>query len=112
MCDRWLNDFPAFLEDMGPKPSPSHSIERIDNSLGYSPENCVWATRKEQNTNKRNNRMITFNGTTQCLADLARTYGMRPHTLLARLDRFKWDLHKALTTPVEPGGMGARPRPS
>lgn len=53
VCERWLNSFDSFIEDMGPKPSAKHSIDRINNDLGYSPDNCRWATRAEQNMNKR-----------------------------------------------------------
>lgn len=53
VCERWLNSFENFYADMGPRPSPEHSIDRKDNSKGYSPENCYWATSEEQNRNRR-----------------------------------------------------------
>jgi hypothetical protein len=52
VCTRWLN-FDLFTEDMGTKPSQLHSIDRIDNDLGYEPSNCRWATSKEQKANQR-----------------------------------------------------------
>lgn len=66
VCDRWRL-LENFLEDMGHPPT-GMTIERIDNTKGYTPDNCRWATMKEQCQNKRNNRFVSIDGTTKTLA--------------------------------------------
>ena len=84
MCDRWRDSFEAFLADMGKRPSPEHSIDRIDNDGPYSPENCRWATRREQGANKRNSRIITHDGITRSINGWAHELGVGATTLLYR----------------------------
>ena len=62
MSKEWESSFEQFFQDMGPRPSPSHSIERIDNNAGYNKDNCRWATKLEQGANTRRTHKITFNG--------------------------------------------------
>lgn len=85
VCSDWESSFDNFYRDMGQKPSQKHSIDRIDNSLGYSKENCRWADAKTQSRNKRNNRFYTFNGMTMCITDWASYLGVSFSTLHERI---------------------------
>lgn len=60
VCDEWRHDFPAFYDHIGPKPSPEHSVDRINNALGYEPGNVRWATPIEQANNRRPARPRQF----------------------------------------------------
>lgn len=95
VCDRW-HDFKNFLEDMGKRPSKSHTLERIDNKGNYEPSNCRWATKREQAQNRRNNRFITINGETKCISEWARINSIRPGTILERL-KTGWSELEAVT---------------
>lgn len=90
--------FSGFIADMGDKPIGT-SIDRINNNLGYSKENCRWATRKQQQRNTRSNRHITYKGETRCLSEWNEIMGYKEDTIKDRL-RQGWDELKALLTPV------------
>ena len=95
VCERW-NDFECFLQDMGARPSPQHSIERKDKNGDYSPENCSWETIKSQNRNKRNNVWITHNGKTMCSRDWEIEMGLKKGTIANRL-HLGWTKERAIT---------------
>ncbi len=97
ICERW-DSFQNFYADMGPRPSSTHSIERKDNTGNYCPENCCWATKKDQGRNKRSNRNITYQGKTQCIAAWAEEFGVNPAMIWFRLSR-GWTPEKAISTP-------------
>lgn len=84
VCERW-QVFVNFLADMGPRPS-GRSLDRRENDQGYSPENCRWATKEEQATNKRSTRWADVDGKKVPLIDLARQAGLNPGTVYARID--------------------------
>lgn len=94
ICERWLNSFENFLEDMGECPE-GYSIDRIDNSGHYTPDNCRWATRSEQSRNKRNNTLITYKGETLCIAEWAERLGVRHSTISTRY-RKGWTIEECL----------------
>jgi hypothetical protein len=108
VCERWLNSYPAFLENMGRKPSPKHSLDRIDNDGNYEPGNCRWATKTQQMRNRRGRRVITFFGRPMPASEAAEMVGLKYDAFLLRLDR-GWTEERALLTPLLPtfGGIGA-----
>jgi hypothetical protein len=97
MCRRW-DKFENFYADMGPKPSPRHSIERRDNSKGYSKSNCYWVTPAEQQHNTRYAVLITWNDLTLCIAEWARKTGLGHECIRQRYHR-GWDPARIFTTP-------------
>lgn len=84
ICDEWKNDFTAFRDYVGVKPSASHTLERIDNNKGYEPGNIRWATRKEQANNRSTNTYITYNGETKSLAEWAAHFDYTYAMLIGR----------------------------
>ena len=105
VCERWKS-FQTFISDMGPRPSQKHSLDRIDPEQGYSPENCRWATQKEQANNRRDSRLITHEDRTQTLALWAEEAGIS-HSLLSRRLKDGWSMDRALSPPTPPGQRSA-----
>jgi hypothetical protein len=94
VCERWKK-FENFLEDMGRKPFPRATIDRIDNNKGYSPVNCRWATFTQQNRNRRSTRYLTYNGETRCMKEWAEEYGINYGTFKWRIYQ-GWSMKRAL----------------
>ena len=99
VCKRWLK-FENFLTDMGRRPTPQHSLDRINNDGSYSPKNCRWATRQEQSHNRSDNHYLTLRGETLTMIEWARRYGMSIKTLHSRVVN-GWSDERAITEPVK-----------
>lgn len=102
VCERWRSDFRNFYADMGPRPSPRHSVDRIDVNGDYEPGNCRWATSSAQARNKRVNRIVAVDGREMTLADAVDRAPVPYNTVLYRLKR-GWHLDDAITRPQQRG---------
>lgn len=92
-------DFEVFFRDMGERPAGT-SLDRIDNDGHYTPENCRWATARQQQRNKASNHFLTVDGATRCITDWAEVTGIQKVTIKARL-RSGWSHRDAVLAPVE-----------
>lgn len=113
ICDRWLagegedGGLDCFIADMGLRPSAGSSLERLRNSEGYSPENCVWADKTTQGRNKRNNRLVTFQGETMPLSAWCERLSL-PYFTTSRRLRNGWPAERALTEAIHDRGQSRR----
>lgn len=99
VCDRWRK-FENFFEDMGIRPSPKLTLDRINNDGNYEPGNCRWADNKTQVNNARSNRILEYNGIRLNAEGWSNKTGINKATIRSRLNYLKWDLQKTLTQPV------------
>lgn len=100
MCDAWRTDFNAFEQwAVSHGYDDSLSIDRIDNTRGYSPDNCRWVDNKQQAMNRGTTKDIEYNGETHCLTDWATILGINLKTLSRRLLN-GWTVDRAFSTPV------------
>lgn len=100
VCEKW-REFSAFVSDMGECPSELHTIDRIDNSKGYEPGNCRWATMRDQQNNRTNNRRITWRGETHTVMEWSRKTGIHRKTIARRLE-MGWSVDEALSRAPSP----------
>ena len=106
VCAEWRDNYDAFKKwaySNGYNDSVSKyqcTIDRIDNQLGYSPDNCRWVDMTVQCNNRASNHIIAFNGASHTLSEWARITGIRKDTLRRRLCVYKWPVERAMTEPV------------
>lgn len=101
LCSEW-QAFRNFYKDMGQRPSPDHSIDRIDPNGNYEPSNCRWATRKQQGRNRRDSVVMTYQGLTRTISQWAELYGLKYDTVHNRFKVLRWPPEKVLGLGVLP----------
>jgi hypothetical protein len=99
VCDEWLHDFEQFYRDMGPKPTPKHQIDRINNDGDYSASNCRWATQIVNANNKRNNVRYCYKGMKKTAMEWAKHLGISRKTFTTRICR-GWTIKRAIEEPI------------
>lgn len=95
ICEEWRS-FERFYADMGPRPTPQHTLDRRDNNGNYEPKNCRWATRREQQNNISSNVRLTMNDETMSISEWARRLDVPRHLIASRI-RNGWPVDRALT---------------
>ena len=104
VCAEWRESFEQFYKDIGERPSPQHSLDRIDNEAGYSKSNCRWATRIQQANNRRGNCRIEAFGQKLTLSEWAIKVGVG-HRLISNRLRMGWTAERALTEKAQLTGI-------
>lgn len=100
MCDEWKESFEAFYRDMGSRPSPEHSIDRRNNDMGYSKDNCHWATKLEQANNRSSNITYEYRGEVKSLKDWCRYLNLDYNIVRYRIGKYAWTFEEAIY-PIE-----------
>ena len=95
VCKRWYG-FVNFHADMGDRPTPKHTLDRINNNGDYKPSNCRWVTQAQQNLNTRRSVFISYKGVTKTMVEWGRETGIKRGTIRARLKR-GWSVKDTLT---------------
>lgn len=100
VCERWLDSFEAFAEDMGEPPTNRHELDRRDNEGDYEPNNCRWSTPRENSNNKRTTRFVDFEGERMPLSYFSDRVGIGRQVLYERIFVRGWSVEKAAREPV------------
>ena len=108
VCEEWSEFLPFKEWALSSGYKDGLTIDRIDNDMGYSPDNCRWATMREQQNNKRSNRVLVYNGKKYTLTQLAEEFGIKKTTLKERLNA-GWSVEKSVETPIRLRTKGYRP---
>ena len=109
VCREWRDSFDSFINDMGPKPSPDYSLDRIDVNGDYSPNNCRWATLETQSENKRNSIKIMIYGESLTPKQIAKKYKINKKTLMARIVR-GYSIEQAVSVKIKNCGKPTHKR--
>lgn len=99
VCDKWQNSYKAFEEDMGERPK-GFSLERIDNNKGYSPDNCKWACKKEQQRNQRRTIKVIVEGIEYLAIQLSEISGVKVDTIVRRA-KLGYSYNAVIAKPTE-----------
>lgn len=109
VCPTWMESFDAFFRDMGPRPSPRHTLDRLNGKRGYEPDNCAWRTYTEQNRNRRNTVMLDTPDGPRPLAEFTGDAVVSHSLVTIRMKRLGWSFERAKYTPSQsPGPRGPR----
>ncbi|PMO59844.1 hypothetical protein BCT07_08700 [Vibrio breoganii] len=101
VCELWRNDAHAFFEHMGPMPEGTNSLDRIDSTKGYEPNNCRWSEPLEQSRNRQSNVYVIYQRQSKTIAEWSELTGIPYHTLQKRLNKKHWTVEDALESPVK-----------
>ena len=96
VCDEWKESFEAFYRDVGPRPSPHHTLDRRDNDKGYDKENCRWATWEEQANNRRNNIFHVYQGVARTLAGWIKEFNLDYQQAYSRYYQYGWTIEEII----------------
>ena len=99
VCDRWVESFENFMEDMGPRPSINHSVEGRDNDGNYEKSNCYWGTPVIQARNRRSSSILEFEGVKKTVAEWGEIRGI-PGSVISKRIKRKWSVADALMLPL------------